>query len=654
MADGSDFYNGPFEAFGTAVHVSGAEVYKALYEQAVNNPELFWDREARSRLSWDKEWDMVVRSDFETGEVQWLVGGKINASFNCVDRHIALRKNGPAYFWEGESPGESETITYEALYEKVNKFAALLRLKNVARGDRVVIYMPTVPELPIAMLACARIGAVHCVVDTGFGAPALAYRIDNCGAKALIAAECVYKDNKPASLIPKIEKALEQCPSVETVLMLKRTSHAGRLYNENWTWLQDAISDPELPDYIAPESMDSEDPLLIMYVNGPTGKPKAIVHTHGGYLLYATMTAQMVLDIRDKETIWILEDPAWICGLSYGVYGPLLNGATSVITEASVMDISAGKLWYVVEKYKVAKLCAFPSVFRRIARYEPNAGDNQDLSSLKMIALIGQIVEQEVWDWLYERVGAGRYPILNIYGQAEAGGFLISPFPSVGPLKPGSCSLPFFGIKPIILDPSTGEEVKYPNQEGVLCIEKPWPGMARTIFNDHDRFVEGAFSRVPGYFFTGDGAKQDEDGDYMILGRIDDVINANGRRLGILELESVIMSHYMVNEVAVVSFPHPIKSRGVYGFVSLTESERQSDELKTELQDLVYREIGDFVDLDVIQWVEMLPRTPSGKILRVILQEIAAGNVERLGQYASIADPAVVEKLVKGRMDPDI
>jgi len=651
MSEGSERCDAHLDECRGIAYINSPEMYKELYEKSLISPEEFWAEQAEQYLSWVKKWDVVVQSDFEQGKIKWFSGGILNAAYNCLDRHVETLKDRPAFHWEGDDPNRSYTATYLELYERVIKFAAALKARGVKRGDRVVIYMPMVVELPIAMLACARIGAIHCVVYSGFGSAALAYRIQDCLAKVVITADGGSRDGKPVALKSKVDAALESCASVELVIVLKHTGGAVHLNAPKDVWWHDAVADPALPSHISPEPMDAEDPLFILYTSGPTGKPKGIVHTHGGYLLYAAMTTRLVFDLKDDETFWITEDIGCISGHSYGVYGPLLNGLTSVIFEGIPGCADHGRLWEIVARHRVDKFCTRPSAIRLMAEQAPDCVDGHDITSLKFLGIMGETVNSEEWKWYYDRVGKGLCPIVDAYSQAEAGGILMAPFPAVAPLKAGSCSLPFFGVKPVILDPATGEAVKFPNQEGVLCIERAWPGMARTIFGDHDRFVEGQFSRVPGLFFTGDGARQDEDGQYWIIGRIDDVINSAGHRLGIPELEAVLIRHDKVAETAVVGYPHPIKGSGVYAFVHLRDSTEKSDKLKSELVDLVRNTVADFAEIDVIQWVDTLPRTPSGKILKVILQKIAAGDVANLRDFSSIADPAVVESLVKGRLE---
>jgi acetyl-CoA synthetase len=651
MSEASEHYDAYLYEYRKTAYINSPEMYKELYERSLNSPQEFWAEQAERYLTWVKKWDVVVESDFEEAKIKWFGGGILNAAYNCLDRHVERLKDKPAYLWEGNDPSCSSTATYLELYERVNTLAALLKSRGVNRGDRVVLYMPMVIELPIAMLACARIGAVHCVVHSGFGPAALAYRIQNCAAKVVITADGGFSCGQPVPLKPKVDTALESCTSVRLVIVLKHTGEAVQLNSPIDVWWHDAIQDPALPSYVTPEPMCAEDPLFILYTSGPTGKPKGIVHTHAGYLLYASITTRLVFDLKDDETFWITEDIGSISGHSYGVYGPLLNGLTSVIFEGSPGCTDHETLWAIVAKHKVDKFCTVPSTIRFLAAGDQGRKNQPDISSLKLLGLMRETVSPEEWKWYYQRVGQGRCPVVNAYSQAEAGGILIAPFPSVAPLKAGSCSLPFFGVKPVILDPSTGEEAKFPNQEGVLCIERAWPGMARTIFGDHERFVEGHFSRIPGLFFTGDAARQDDDGQYWIIGRIDDVINSAGNRLGVPELESVLIQHDQVTEAAVVGYPHPLKGRGVYAFVHLRDSGKKSDQLKRELIDLVRNTVADFAVIDVIQWVDTLPRTPSGKILRAVLQRIAAGDVAKLRDFSSISDPAVVESLVKGRLE---
>ncbi|HTY23405.1 MAG TPA: acetate--CoA ligase [Desulfomonilaceae bacterium] len=651
MPKASEQYDAHLDAYRKTAYINSPDMYKELYERSLNTPEEFWAEQAERYLSWMKKWDAVVESDFEEARVKWFSGGVLNAAYNCLDRHIEKLKNKPAYHWEGDGPNRSYTATYLELYEKVNMLAAFLQSRGVKRGDRVIIFMPMVLELPVAMLACARIGAVHCVVHSGFGPTAVAYRIQNSRAKVVITADGGFRAGKPSPLKSRIDAVLESCTSVELVIVLKHTGEAVRLNAPKEVWWHNAIADPALPSYVAPEPMDAEDPLFILYTSASAGRPVGLVHTHGGYLLYASMTARLVFDLKDEETFWITEDLAWIPGHSYGVYGPLLNGLTSVIFEGAPGYSDHGRLWEIVAKHKVDKFCTRPSTIRSLARHAPDCTDGHDMNSLKLLGFIGETVGREEWKWYYERVGKGRCPIINAYSLAEAGGILIAPFPAVAPLRIGACSLPFFGVKPVLLDPDTGTEVQFPGGEGVLCIQRAWPGMARTVFGSHERFIEDKFSRVPGLFFTGDGAKKEGDGQYWIIGRIDDVINSGGRRLGIPEIESALLENDKVADTAVVGYPHPIKGSGVYAFVRLQDNAEKSDELKRELVDLVRNTVADFAEIDVIQWIDTLPRTPSGKIIRIILQKIAAGDVASVRDFFTIADPAVVESLVKGRLE---
>jgi len=629
--------------------IKSREDYERLYRQSLEDPETFWAAQAEKYLTYNKKWDFVLRYDFEEPRIEWFGKGILNAAYNCLDRHLEAHGNKIAYYWEGDNPSERKSVTYAELYEQVNKFAAVLKSKGVGRGDRVIIYLPMIVELPVAMLACARIGAVHSVVFTGFSAKTLAKRILDCGAETVITADVAYRAGRTVPLKQISQYALKRCPAVKNFIVLNRAElkcdeqHPGEL---GW---QDAIADPNLPSFIPPEQMDAEDPLFILYTGDSTGSPKGLVHTHGGYLLYAAMTTHLLFDLKAGETFWCTADIGWITGHTHGVYGLLLNAATGILFEGVPFYPDYGRYWEMIARYRTDKLYTAPAVIRSLAQAGESHIGKHDISSLKLLGAAGDALDPKAYQWFHRHAGMSRCPIIDTYLQIETGGVVLTPLPGVEPFRPGSCSFPFFGIDAVILD-DTGEEARYPNQEGVLCIQKPWPGMARTIYGDHERFAESYFSQIPGMFFTSDGASKDEDGYYRIIGRIDEVINVSGHRIGTAEIESALSRHDLTAEAAAVGYPHPIKGQGIYAFVTLKPGAAKSDELKKELVQSVRDEIGPIVTIDVIQWADALPKTRSGKIIRHILDKIAAGKIKELGDTSAIIEPAVIENLIKERM----
>jgi len=649
MSNSPKWYDAHLEEYQKVAFVKGRDEYEALYRQSIEDPDTFWGEQAKKYLTWDRPWDSVLQYDFDEGQIEWFRGGVLNATFNCLDRHLDKLKDKVAYYWEGDNPEEKMAVTYGDLYDRVNKMAAVLKSRSVGKGDRVIIYMPMIIELPVAMLACARIGAVHSVVFGGFSAEALANRIQNCKAGTVITVDGGFRAGKTIPLKKTVDNALTSCPDVETVIVFDRAGLKPELDSDREIWWHEAVSDPDLPSHVDPEPMDAEDPLFILYTSGSTGTPKGLVHTHGGYLLYSAITTRMVFDLKDDEVFWCTADMGWVTGHSYGVYGPLINGLTSVLFEGVPTYPGFDRYWQIVDKYRVAKFYTAPTVIRSLAKEGSAHVEKHDISSLKLLGSVGEPINPEAWRWYYHYVGRDRCPIMDTWWQTETGGHMLTPLPGVGPIKPGSCSFPFFGIDPVILD-DTGEEAEYPGQEGVLCIRKPWPGIARTVFEDHERFIETYFSQVPGMYFSGDGAKRDEDGYYWIIGRIDDVINVSGHRLGTAEVESALVLHNMVAEAAVVGYPHAVKGQGIYAFVTLNTGATRSDELKSELVKQVRNEIGPIATIDVLQWADALPKTRSGKIMRRILQKIAAGKTDELGDTSTIADPAVIEQLIAERI----
>ena len=650
MNSPQESYDAHLETYQKVGHIKSWGEYEERYSQSIKDPEGFWAEQARKYLSWEKEWDFVLQYDFDEARIEWFGGGVINASYNCLDRHIEKLKDKVAYYWEGDNPEETRTVTYMELYELVNKMAAVLKSMGVGKGDRVILYMPVTVELVVAILACARIGAIHCVVFGGFSAEALENRIKNCEAKTVITSDGSFRAGKAIPFKKTVDNALKNCPDVENVIVHDRAGLAPEMVHDRDVWWHGVMANPDLPSFIPPEQMDAEDPLFILYTSGSTGKPKGLVHTHGGYLLYTAMTNHLVFDLKDEDIFWCTADIGWITGHSYSVYGPLINGITSVIFEGVPTYPGYDRYWQMISTYRVSKFYTAPTVIRSLAKEGAQHVEKHDLSSLKLLGSVGESLNPEAWRWYYHHVGRDWCPILDTWWQTETGGHMLTPLPGTAPIKPGSCSFPFFGIDPVILD-DVGEETKFPGQEGVLCVRKPWPGIARTVYGDHDRYIETYFSQIPGMYFSGDGAKKDEDGYYWIIGRVDDVINVSGHRMGTAEIESALALHSLVAEAAVVGYPHPVKGQGIYAFVTLNTGATQSDEIKKELNSLVRSEIGPIASVDIIQWADALPKTRSGKIMRRILQKIAAGKTEELGDVSTIADPSVIENLIEQRVD---
>ncbi|MBI5250005.1 MAG: acetate--CoA ligase [Desulfomonile tiedjei] len=644
------WYDAHLKKFQQTAHVKGLEEYKKTYRESLENSEGFWKERAEEYLTWFDKWDFVIREDMEEGRIQWFGGGKLNASYNCIDRHLIERAGQTAFHWEGDDPRESLSITYSELYESVNKFAAVLQSRGVRKGDRVVIYLPIIPELPVAMLACGRIGAIHCVVFSGFGRESLAARIQACQAKVVVIADGAKRNGKIIPIKESVNSSLKNWPLVESVIVVNRCDLNPQLDSPREVWWHEAAADPSLRREILPESMDAEDPLFIFYTSLGIGKPRGLVHTHGGYLLWTAMTTRLILDLRPGDIYWCTEDLGLIAGHSLGLYGALLNGVTSVIFEGSPRYPAADRYWEIIAKLRVTKLCTGPSTVRTLAAYGTENLRKHDLSSLEILASSGQRMSQEAWEWLYYNVGGGRCPIMDAWWQTEAGGPMVTSLPGVAPLKPGSVSFPFFGVDPVILDLDTGEETRFPNQEGAFFIRRPWPGMARTVFGDQEEYRDSYYAPFPGLFITRDGAKRDEDGYYWMTGRIDDVINVSGRRVGAWEIEAALGSHPAVNEATAVGFPHPIKGQGIYLFITLHRGYDRSDELKDELTKSLRDHIGVMALPDALQWADALPKTRSGKILRRLLQKIAAGQVEDLGDTTTVADPRVLEPLIRNRI----
>ncbi len=638
-------FNPPQEISNQA-YIKSLDEYKQIYERSIADPEGFWG-EMAEQLDWYKKWDRVLVEDFASAKHEWFVGGKINVCYNCLDRHLKTwRKNKAALIWEGDT-GESQTLTYQELYYQVCKFANVLKKLGINKGDRVTIYLPMVLELPIAILACARIGAVHSVVFGGFSADALRDRILDCGTKMLICADGYYRGGKIIRSKDNSDEALESCPEVESVIVVKRADtgvnmRAGRDY-----WWDEVIHAEDIKPNCEPEVMDDEDPLFILYTSGSTGKPKGVLHTQAGYLLFALQTTKWVFDIKEEDTFWCTADIGWITGHSYIIYGPLALGATSLMFEGVPTYPHPDRFWHIVEKYQVNIFYTAPTAIRALMREGDEWPQKHDLSSLRILGSVGEPINPEVWMWYYNAIGGGRCPLLDTWWQTETGGILITPLPGATPLKPASATLPFPGIVPAVFR-EDGSVAKM-NEGGYVVIKRPWPGLMRQVYGEPERFKNTYFTQFPGVYTAGDGARVDEDGYYWFMGRIDDVINVAGHRIGTAEVESALVSHNSVAEAAVVGMPHQIKGQGIYAFVTLKVDVEGMDALKKELVAHVRKQIGPIATPDKIQFAGGLPKTRSGKIMRRILSKIAVGATDKLGDTSTLADPSVIDSLLEGR-----
>ena len=619
--------------------------YQEMYRRSINDPEEFWSEQAEKYLTYTKKWDQVMKYDYVTGEIAWFSGAKLNATINCIDRHLEARGDQIAIIWEGDDPSEQKHISYKELHESVCRFANLLKSRGVKKGDRVSIYMPMIPEAAVAMLGCARIGAVHSVVFGGFSPDALRDRILDSDCRVVVTADEGLRGGRPVPLKENVETALAECPDVHTTIVVRRTGAEVPGNTKRDVWYHKGIASVS-PD-CEPEEMDAEDPLFILYTSGSTGKPKGVLHTTAGYQLYAAMTHQLVFDYREGEVYWCTADVGWITGHSYIVYGPLANGATTLMFEGIPTYPDASRFWNVVEKHSVNIFYTAPTAIRALMSLGDDPVQSVDRTSLRILGTVGEPINPEAWEWYYRAVGDQRCPIVDTWWQTETGGILITPLVGATPLKPGSATRPFFGIQPALLD-DEGNEV-HGAGVGNLVIRRSWPGQMRTVYGDHDRFISTYFATYPGYYMTGDGARRDEDGYYWITGRVDDVINVSGHRMGTAEVESALVLHDLVAEAAVVGYPHEIKGQGIYGYVTLMVGSESSDELKRDLVNLVRKEIGPFATPDIIQWAPGLPKTRSGKIMRRILRKIAANEIDDLGDTSTLADPSVVDDLVAKR-----
>ncbi|WLI05806.1 MULTISPECIES: acetate--CoA ligase [Pseudomonas] len=623
------------------------EDYQRLYRQSIEQPDTFWAEQAKGFLDWITPWHTVHRSDINTGAAQWFAGGQLNVSYNCIDRHLAQRADQPAFIWEGDDPTKSSTITYRQLHQNVCRLANVLKSRGVKKGDRVCIYMPMIPEAAYAMLACTRIGAVHSVVFGGFSPDALRDRILDADCRTVITADEGVRGGKPVALKKNVDKALASCPSVSTVLVVERTGAAVDWSEGRDLHYQQALN--AASDDCPPEPMDAEDPLFILYTSGSTGKPKGVLHTTGGYLLQAAMTFKYVLDYRDGEVFWCTADVGWVTGHSYIVYGPLANGATSLMFEGVPSYPDSSRFWQVIDKHQVNIFYTAPTALRALMREGHGPLQNTSRASLRLLGSVGEPINPEAWDWYFNAVGEQRCPIVDTWWQTETGGIMLSPLVSAQRIKPGCATQPMFGVQPVLLD-EQGKVITGAGS-GVLAIKSSWPGQIRSVYGDPQRMIDTYFKPYPGYYFTGDGARRDEDGDYWITGRIDDVINVSGHRIGTAEVESALVLHDLVAEAAVVGYPHDVKGQGIYAFVTPMNGVEPSDELKKHLLELVSKEIGSFAKPELIQWAPALPKTRSGKIMRRILRKIACNELDSLGDTSTLADPSVVDGLIEKRLN---
>ena len=619
--------------------------FEELYKESINNPDQFWDRQARNYLSWDKEWDVVKESDLAKGDINWFKGAKLNASVNCIDRHLENNGEKTAIIWEGDDPQDSLKITYKQLHESVCRFANALKKRGISKGDRVCIYMPMIPEAAYAMLACARIGAIHSVVFGGFSPESLKDRILDSDCESVITADEGLRGSKKIPLKNNVDTALEDCPNVHSVFVVKRTNADVDWNDKRDVDYQEIID--SVPSECEAEPMDSEDPLFILYTSGSTGKPKGVLHTTGGYLLQASISHKLVFDYKDDEIYWCTADVGWVTGHSYIVYGPLANAATTLMFEGIPTYPNASRFWEVIDKHKVNIFYTAPTALRALMAQGDEYVKSSSRNSLRVLGTVGEPINPEAWEWYYKVVGDSKCPIVDTWWQTETGAMMITPLAGSTPLKPGSATKPFLGIEPALLD-ENGKEIEGEGS-GNLVIKSTWPSQIRSVYGDHQRCIETYYSMYPGYYTTGDGARRDKDGYYWITGRVDDVLNVSGHRLGTAEVESALVLHETVAEAAVVGYEHEIKGQGIYCYVTLMLGEDPSEDLKNDLIQLVAKEIGAIAKPDIIQWAPGLPKTRSGKIMRRILRKIASNEVNDLGDTTTLADPSVVEELIHNR-----
>lgn len=638
----------PSQEFSDKAHIKNIGEYEKLYKKSFEDPDGFWAEIAEKQLIWYKKWDKVSDWDFHKPYIKYFIGGKLNACYNCLDRFIKTpTRNKAAIIWEADD-GTYKTYTYQQLYYEVNRFANVLKKYGVQKGDRVTIYLPMIPELGISMLACARIGAIHSIVFGGFSAQALKDRIQDCKSKLVITADKGVRGSRYVPLKSNADEAVQECPTVEKMIVVKRVGNVDMEPQRDFWW-HDEMNDSEIPDYCEPEQMDAEDPLFILYTSGSTGKPKGVLHTVGGYLLYTNISFKWIFDYRPEDIHFCTADIGWVTGHSYIIYGPLSNGATSLMFEGIPTYPDPGRFWKIVDKHKVSIFYTAPTAIRALMREGESWVNKHDLSSLRLLGTVGEPINPEAWMWYHSHVGKATLPIVDTWWQTETGGILITPLPGAMTTKPGSASKPFPGVVPVIVK-EDGSPAGV-NEGGYLCIERPWPGILRGTYGDPEnkRIKEVYFTRFPGKYFTGDGARYDEDNDYWLMGRIDDVINVSGHRIGTAEIESALVSHEAVAEAATVGYPHEIKGEGIYVYVTLKEGYEPTPELKKTLVGHVRHVIGPIASPDKIQFTPALPKTRSGKIMRRILRKIARGDSEDLGDTSTLADPSVVNEILKGK-----
>lgn len=628
-------------------HIS-RDRYQQMYRQSIEAPETFWAEQALQFLDWRAPWHTLMRCDYQSADIHWFLGGKLNVSYNCLDRHLASRGDQTAIIWEGDHPDHDGKLSYRELHREVCKFANVLKSLGVKKGDRVCIYLPMIAEAAVAILACTRIGAIHSIVFGGFSADALRDRILDSDCRLLICADESYRGGKIVPAKINADKAADQCPNLQTVVVIKHTGHDVPWHEGRDVCYRELMD--QASDVCEPEWMDAEDPLFILYTSGSTGKPKGVLHTTGGYLLFAAMTHKYIFDYHDGDIYWCTADIGWITGHSYVVYGPLCNGATTLMFEGVPTYPAADRFWQVVDKHQVNIFYTAPTAIRSLMAQGDDFVKSSKRSSLRILGSVGEPINPEAWEWYYHVVGEGRCPIVDTWWQTETGGILITPLPGATDLKPGSATLPFFGVRPAIVD--NDGHILEGEAEGNLVLTHSWPGQMRGVYGDHQRFIDTYFSKFPGYYFSGDGARRDSDGYYWITGRVDDVINVSGHRLGTAEIESALVLHHDVAEAAVVGFPHSLKGQGIYAFVTLNVGVEPSDELKKQLKELIKEEISAIALPDCIQWAPGLPKTRSGKIMRRILRKIAADDVHELGDTSTLADPGVVDDLLANRVAP--
>ncbi|MBD3669427.1 MAG: acetate--CoA ligase [Gammaproteobacteria bacterium] len=634
--------------FAAQANINQAQ-YEEMYQRSIDDPEGFWAEQAEQYLTWYKKWDTVLDWSYDANDlhIKWFEGGKLNVAYNCIDRHLDTRGDQVAIIWEGDDPKADKKITFKELHSEVSKFANVLKARGVKKGDRVCIYMPMIPEAGYAMLACARIGAIHSVVFGGFSPEALKDRILDSDCQVVITADEGLRGGKSVPLKANTDKAVSGCPNVHTVLTVKNTGGDIDWNDKIDAWYHDEMA--KVSDDCPCEEMDAEDPLFILYTSGSTGKPKGVLHTTGGYLLFTAITTKLTFDLHDNDIYWCSADVGWITGHSYLVYGPLANGATTLFFEGVPNYPDTSRFWEVVDKHAVTVFYTAPTAIRALMRDGDEPVKKTSRKTLRLLGTVGEPINPEAWEWYYNVVGDGRCPIVDTWWQTETGGHLITPLPGATDLKPGSASRPFLGVLPGIVDPQTGQLIEDTEAEGALVMQRPWPSQMRTVFGDHDRFVKTYFQDYPGYYFSGDGARRDKDGYYWITGRMDDVLNVSGHRMGTAEVESALVLHDAVAEAAVVGFPHDIKGQGIYCYVTLVKGMEESDELRKALIQQVRTEIGPIATPDVIQWAPGLPKTRSGKIMRRILRKIANKEEDTIGDTSTLADPSVVDDLIKDR-----